>query len=98
MRMFPVGAGGWVSREAWFAALCDWQLVEASADGWDAAVAAAFASFDRDGDQLLSRRELETLLCGEAGCEVRCMMLRCLLRCMAVIEVLLSWACVNCMS
>lgn len=69
MGMFAVGSGGWVSRESWFAALCDWQLVELSAEGWDAAVAAAFASLDRDGDAMLSRGELETLLCGDEGCE-----------------------------
>lgn len=69
MGMFPVAPGGWVTHESWFAALCDWQLVEASAEGWDAAVAAAFASLDADGDKLLSRGDLETLLCGEEGCE-----------------------------
>lgn len=57
-----------MSRESWFAALCDWQVVEAHMEGWDAVVAAAFQSLDRDGDSMLGRNDLETLLCGEDGC------------------------------
>ena len=38
---------------------------------WDSLVSRAFASMDPNGDGLLSAGELEALLCGEDGCEVR---------------------------
>ena len=44
--------------------------VKAGSD-WDGLVANAFASMDPGSDGVLSADDLERLLCGEDGCEVR---------------------------
>lgn len=38
---------------------------------WDVLIKRAFAAMDPNGDGVISAEELEQLLCGEDGCEVR---------------------------
>lgn len=71
------GMPGWPTRGADPASLacpptprCSPQLQ--GSEDWDRLVGRAFASLDPNGDGVISAEELEALLCGPTGCEVRC--------------------------
>ncbi|MEW5315836.1 MAG: hypothetical protein WDW38_007238 [Sanguina aurantia] len=66
---FSIDEGGAVDYYEWVAALMDWREVQESKE-WEAWVTRVFDLFDRDHEGVLSRQELEAVLCGEEECPI----------------------------